>query len=132
MEGRVTAKNQPVPGSKKVMCGDCGKVQGLGRKEPDHARPVSLDLVYATSLIESLRFQDEDDHEYEIFSILSNVRARTNVILARKCDSYRYSTHSATSFSKNVVVAKQVIKCWEFYHLAIGRRLYLLQSTFRE
>ena len=35
--------------------------------------------------------------------ILSSARARTNVILAGKCDSHR---HSATSFSENVVVAK--------------------------
>ena len=51
---------------------------------------------------ESFRFLDEDDDENKIFSILRSARARTNVILAGKCDSRRQST----SFSKNVVVAK--------------------------
>ena len=45
---------------------------------------------------------DEDDYEYEIFSILSTARAWTNVILAGKRDSRRPTT---TSFSENVVVA---------------------------
>ena len=59
-----------------------------------------FDCIYP---LESFRFFDEDDDENKIFSILRSARARTNVILARKCDSSRQST---TSFSKNVVVAK--------------------------
>ena len=54
-------------------------------------------------VLKSFRFKDEDDYENEIFSILSGARALTNVILAGKCDSRRYSS---TSFSENVVVAK--------------------------
>ena len=57
----------------------------------------------ASHVLKSFRFKDEDDYENEIFSILSGARARTNVILAGKCDSHRYSS---TSFSENVVVAK--------------------------
>ena len=53
-------------------------------------------------LLESFRFWDEDDYEYEIFSILSIAHAWTSVILAGKRDSCR---HSTTSFSENVVVA---------------------------
>ena len=58
----------------------------------------------------TLRFFDEDDYEYEIFSILSVAQAWTNVILAGKRDNRR---HSTTSFSEEVVVAGtsyQVIK----------------------
>ena len=71
--------------------------------------------------MESVRFFDKDD-ENEIFSILSSARARTNVILVGKCESHR---HSSTRFSENVVVAKT--RCYEIYHLAIGRGLHLLQ-----
>ena len=53
-------------------------------------------------LIESFTFSDEDDYEYEIFSILSIERLRTNIILVGKCDSHR---HSTMGFSKKVVVA---------------------------
>ena len=56
------------------------------------------------------------------FPILSSARARTNVILVGKCESHR---HSSTNFSENVVVAKT--RCYEIYHLAIGRGLPLLQ-----
>ena len=58
----------------------------------------------------TLRFFDEDDYEYEIFSILSVAQAWTSVILAGKRDNGR---HSTTSFSEEVVVAGrsyQVIK----------------------
>ena len=45
--------------------------------------------------METFRFQDEYDYEYEIFSILSSARAKTNVFLAGKGDSrvseYNYS-----------------------------------------
>ena len=63
-------------------------------------RTWRFDCIYSS---ESFRFLDEDDDENKIFSILRSARARTNGILARKCDSSRQST---TSFSKNVVVAK--------------------------
>ena len=42
--------------------------------------------------------EDEDDYEYEIFSVLSSVRALTSVILAGKRNS---RCHSAMSFSEN-------------------------------
>ena len=64
---------------------------------------VSIYEAVLSSVLKSFRFKDEDDHENEIFSILSGTRARTNDILAGKCDSHR---HSCTSFSKKVVVAK--------------------------
>ena len=38
-------------------------------------------------------------------------------ILARKRDSRR---HSTTSFRENVLVTEQVVKCYKFYHFAIG------------
>ena len=50
----------------------------------------------------TLRFFDEDDYEYKIFSILSIGQAWTSVILAGKRDSRR---HTTTSFSEEVVVA---------------------------
>ena len=54
-------------------------------------------------LLESFRFYDEYDYEYEIFSVVSSTLAWTSVILAGKCGSRR---HSTASFSENVVVAK--------------------------
>ena len=54
-------------------------------------------------IIETFRFWDEYDNEYEIFSVLSSAHAWTSVILAGKRDSRRYST---TSFSENVEVAE--------------------------
>ena len=56
-----------------------------------------------TLSLETFRFWDEYDNEYEIFSVLSSARAWTSVILAGKRDSRRYST---TSFSENVEVAE--------------------------
>ena len=38
-------------------------------------------------IIESFRFEDEDDYEYKIFSIPSSARARAIVLLAGKRDS---------------------------------------------
>ena len=58
--------------------------------------------IVGPEVLESFSFWDEYDHEYEIFSILSSTRARTNVILAGKSDKRR---HSTTSFSENVVLA---------------------------
>ena len=49
--------------------------------------------------IESFRFWDEDDYEYQILSILSITHPWTSVILAEKCDS---SCHSTTSFGEDV------------------------------
>ena len=43
-------------------------------------------VVAKAPLIESFRFWDEDDYEYEIFSILSFSYAWTSVILAGKRD----------------------------------------------
>ena len=63
---------------------------------------VSIYEAVPSSVLESFRFKDKN-YEKEIFSILSGARARTNVILAGKCDDHR---HSSTSFSENVVVAK--------------------------
>ena len=53
-------------------------------------------------MLESFRFRDEDNYEYEIFTILGISHAWTNVILAEKRDSRR---HTTTSFSENAVVA---------------------------
>ena len=83
-------------------------------------------VVAKAPLIESFRFWDKDDFEYEIFSTLSINHAWTSVILAGKRDSGR--RHSTTSFSENVEVAReQVINCKKFYHSAIGRGLTFVQ-----
>ena len=63
---------------------------------------VSIYEAVPTGVLESFRFKDEN-YENEIFSTLSGARARTNIILAGKCDRH---CHSSTSFSENVVVAK--------------------------
>ena len=52
--------------------------------------------------IESFSFQDENDYEYEIFSIVISARAWGSVILAGKRGSCR---HSTSRFSESVVVA---------------------------
>ena len=52
--------------------------------------------------MESFKFWDEDDYEYEIFSILIIAHSWISIILAGKHDSRPNST---TSFSENVVVA---------------------------
>ena len=57
--------------------------------------PVSFSFsktANTQAIEESFRFWDEDDYEYEIFSILSSARAWASVILAGKRDSSRYST----------------------------------------
>ena len=62
--------------------------------------------TFGEGLLESFWFWDEDDYEYEIFSILSIdsiAHAWTSVILAGKRDNRR---HSTTGFSENVVMAK--------------------------
>ena len=54
--------------------------------------------------LQSFRFwEEDDDYEYEIFSILGIAHAWTSVILAGKRDSLG---HCTTSFGKNVLVAK--------------------------
>ena len=53
-------------------------------------------------MLESCRFEDEDDYESEIYSIISIARTCASVILAGKHDSRR---HSTAGFSENVVVA---------------------------
>ena len=47
---------------------------------------------------QSFRFEDDNDYEYDIFSVLSSARAGASVILAGKSDSRR---HSTTGFSKS-------------------------------
>ena len=77
--------------------------------EPFHARfQVSVNFFKEKkSLVprvetETFRFSDEYDYEYEIFSVLSSVRAWASVILAGKRGSRR---HSTASFRTNVVVS---------------------------
>ena len=53
-------------------------------------------------LLETFRFWDENDYDYDIFSILSIAHAWTSVIGAGKRDSRR---HSTSSISENVVEA---------------------------
>ena len=89
-------------------------------------RTEFLSLFFRPASLESFRFQDEDNYESEIFSILSTAHARNDVILAGKCGSRR---QSITSFSENVVVAKQVIKRLEFYHLVSDRERALPPLT---
>ena len=66
--------------------------------------------------VETFTFQDAYDYEYEVFLILSGVRAWASVILVGKRGSRR---HSTTSFRANVVVAKtryqmsEVLSFWE-------------------
>ena len=84
-------------------------------------RPQSHAEEESCAIIESFRFWDENDYEYEIFSVLSSARAWTNVILAGKCDSRR---HSTTSFSENVIAAGTI---WKFNHYATGKGLNHLQ-----
>ena len=74
------------------------RVTEEGAYDPSPRPPLShASLV----MLESFRFEDEGDYEYEIISILSIVRARVSFILEGKRDSRR---HSTTGFSKNVLV----------------------------
>ena len=65
----------------------------------------------------TLRFFDEDDHEYKIFSILSIAQAWTSVILAGKRDHRR---HSTTSFSEEVVVAGTSYQMLESFSILLS------------
>ena len=58
---------------------------------------------YIGGLVETFRFWDEYNYEYEIFSILNSACAWTSVIFAGKHD---YRRHSTKSFSENVVVTE--------------------------
>ena len=69
-----------------------------------NAKIAVANIIRVVGRIDSFRLSDEDDKENEFFSILNNAHARTNAILARRCDSYH---HSTTSFNENVVVAKK-------------------------
>ena len=53
--------------------------------------------------LETFRFWEEYDYEYEIFSMVSSARAWAGVIWAGKRGSRR---HSTTSFSESVIVAR--------------------------
>ena len=53
--------------------------------------------------LENLRFEENNNYEYKIFTILSIAGAWTGTILAGKHDSHG---HCATKFSMNVVVAE--------------------------
>ena len=65
----------------------------------------------------TLRFFDEDDYEYKIFSILSIAQAWTSVILAGKRDRRR---HSTTSFSEEVVVAGTSYQMLESFSILLS------------
>ena len=54
-------------------------------------------------LLESFRFEEDNNYEYKIFSILSIAGAWTSVILAGNRDGH---DHSATKSSVNVIVAE--------------------------
>ena len=69
--------------------------------------PASYEAETTKESIETFRFYDENDYEYDIFSILSVGRAWGSVILGGKRGSRR---HSTTSFSKNVEVAETSYK----------------------
>ena len=70
-------------------------------------------------LSERFRFLEEDDYEYEIFSILSIGHAWTSVILAGNCDSRR---HPTTSFSEHVVVAGSSYQMWDVLSIRYQER----------
>ena len=76
------------------------------------AYPASLEALHSNTYkqIESFRFYDENDYEYEIFSIVISAQACRSITLAGKRGSRR---HSTTSFSESVVLPwrEQVIKC---------------------
>ena len=50
---------------------------------------------------QSFRFEDDNDYEYDIFSVLSSARAGASVILAGKSDSRRHSTTGFSESGKN-------------------------------
>ena len=81
---------------------------------------LSSNTIYYFSLIETFRFQDEHDKEYEIFSVLRSGRARTNVILAGKRGS---CGHSPTSFSENVEVTETSYQMLEVLSFCVRERV---------
>ena len=63
------------------------------------------------SLLETFRFYDENDYEYEIFAIVSSARAWGSVILAGKRGSRR---HPTMSFVVVVKTSFQMLKVLAF------------------
>ena len=55
-------------------------------------------------VVESIKFEDEEDHGNEIFPIPISARARTSVTLVGKRDTHRASFYYM--LSDNVIVAK--------------------------
>ena len=74
-------------------------VQLTHAKRSTDVRSTSLP---GDSLIESFRFWDEDDYEYEISSKQNSGLTWANVVSAEKRDNH---CHSTRSFSENVIVA---------------------------
>ena len=83
------------PGAKHEMP---SKVLFVGKKK---RRP--LPFGHCAPKLETFRFWEEYDYEYEIFSMVSSARAWAGVIWAGKRGSRR---HSTTSFSESVIVAR--------------------------
>ena len=80
----------------------------------DYVVALSLCWPAVWEPIDTLRFLDKDDYDYEIFSLLRSAHAWTRAILAGKRDSRSPST---TSFSKNVVLVEtgyQVLEVLSF------------------
>ena len=67
------------------------------------AQENGVTFVGSGDTLESFRFQNENDYEYEIFSVVNSARAWASVILAGKRGSRR---HFTTSFSENVLVSE--------------------------
>ena len=76
---------------------NCRTLNGQPRRPGD-----KVELFGSAYKIESFRFYDENDYEYEIFSMLSTACAWGSVILAGKRGSRR---HATTRFNKSVVAA---------------------------
>ena len=82
------------PGAKQMP----SKVLFVGKKKR-RPRPFG----HCAPKLETFRFWEEYDYEYEIFSMVSSARAWAGVIWAGKRGSRR---HSTTSFSESVIVAR--------------------------
>ena len=70
-----------------------------------------------------LRFQEENDYENEIFSILSGAHAYTSVILAGKRNSRLHSVTGCYNVGKCRSDGNKFVKCQKFYHFGSGRGL---------
>ena len=73
-------------------------VNGQSAKNMEHFFKLSGPHGSELLTLKGLRFEDEDDYEYKIFSKLSIAHAWASVILAGKQDS---CCHSTKGFSKN-------------------------------